>query len=85
MSAVAEQDIDLTDEQIEELLKIPEIRTAFDHYHDTKSEYRSELLYRLRESPPGELPNVSDLNAKMRAELMRQEDEFRRIVMRYVQ
>ena len=85
MSAVAEQNIDLTDEQIEELLQVPEIKLAFDRYEDTKGEYRSALVRRFRQAPRGELPDVSDIGDRFIAELEKQEAQMRRLVLQHIQ
>ncbi len=84
MSSVAEYELALTDEQIDELLKIPEIQTAIDEYTSIQRKFRARLLHSVRVAPGGGLPDVSDISDQMDRELEGQRETVQRLVRQHV-
>ena len=82
MSLVAEHKLSLTDEKIEELLQIPEIRRAVDRYSEIQSEYRDAIVREVKLSPD-ELPDVSNIRRRYDAMLEEHKTAIRRLVTKY--
>ena len=78
MNAVTERRSTLTDEQIEHLLKFPEVVEAIEAYRAIQARYRGLLLQRVRETE--ELPDVSDISTALDSELDAQQAVIRRLV-----
>lgn len=71
MDAVTERRPRLTDDEVEHLLRFPEVVEAVEAYKAIQARYRGLLSRRVRESE--EIPDVSDISADLDRELDEQQ------------
>ena len=84
MSSVAERGLTLTDEQIDQLVQVPEIQEALNRYAELQQEFRHRLLDRITRAPADTLPDVSDISADLNAALDGQQDTIRRLARQHL-
>ena len=84
MSSVAERGLTLTDEQIDQLVQVPEIQEALNRYAELQQEFRHRLLDRIARAPADTLPDVSDISADLNAALDGQQETIRRLARQHL-
>ena len=82
MNVATERRPTLTDEQVEHLLKFPEVVEAIEAYRTIQARYRVILSRRVRESE--DLPDVSDISADLDRELDAQQAVIRQLIDQHI-